>query len=103
MVSKWEKEILSPSPVLTVVPPFGNTTTQVELSILKVRIKAVLDTGSPVNVLSYKLIRKLKLASDLTYNQSYGTSGTASSKDFGDYYNLPMRSGKLLITASTIV
>ena len=31
MVSKWEKEVISPSPVLTVVLLFGNTTTWIEI------------------------------------------------------------------------
>ena len=89
--------------MLTFVPPFGNTTTQVELSILKVRIRAVLDTDSPVNVVSSKIMRKLKLAPYLNYNQSYGTNRTASTKALGAYSALPMRFCKLLITAQAIV
>ncbi|KAJ9070135.1 hypothetical protein DSO57_1011530 [Entomophthora muscae] len=72
MIKKWDKELAEAQDILAFLPPFGCTTTHVEISIQKVKIKAVLDTGSPVNVVSSKLAKKLKLASDLNYHQLYG-------------------------------
>lgn len=79
MLAKWEKELETAQDVLAVLPPFGKDTTQVEVSIQKVKIKAILDTGSPANVVSSKLMKKLKLAPDLNYTQSYGTAGMAQT------------------------
>ncbi|KAJ9053322.1 hypothetical protein DSO57_1025320 [Entomophthora muscae] len=70
MLSKWEKELEAAQDVLAVLRPFGKDTTRVEVSIQKVKIKAILDTGSPVNVVSSKLMKKLKLAPDLNYTQN---------------------------------
>ncbi|KAJ9053444.1 hypothetical protein DSO57_1024062 [Entomophthora muscae] len=62
MIEKWYKELTEAQDILAVLPPFGCTTTCVEISIQKVKIKAILDTVSPVNVVSSKLVMKLKLA-----------------------------------------
>ena len=65
MLAKWEKELEAAQDVLAVLSPFERDTTCVEVSIQKVKIKAILDTGSPVNVVSSKLMKKLKLAPNL--------------------------------------
>ncbi|KAJ9051912.1 hypothetical protein DSO57_1039326 [Entomophthora muscae] len=62
MIKKWDNELAEAQDILAVLSPFGCTTTCVEISIQKVKIKAVLDTGSPVTVVSLKLVKKLKLA-----------------------------------------
>ena len=51
-LKKWEKELQASQDVLAVLPPFSKDTTRVEVAIQKVKIKAILDTGSPVNVVS---------------------------------------------------
>ncbi|KAJ9055114.1 hypothetical protein DSO57_1007600 [Entomophthora muscae] len=79
MLAKWENELEAAQDVLEVLPPFEKDTTRVEVSIQKVKIKAILDTGSPVNVVSSKLMKKLKLAPDLNYTQLYGTAGVETA------------------------
>ena len=103
MVEKWEKKLKASQNVLAVLHPFGKTTTQVEVSIQKVNVKAILDTGSPVNAVLSKLMNKLKLAPDLNYNQIYGTAGLISTKAIGAYSALPMRFRKMLIAAPAVV
>ena len=88
---------------MAALPPFGKTTTRDEVSIQKVKVKGILDTGSPVNVVLSKLMKKLKLAPDLNYNQIYGTAGLTSTKAIGAYSALPMRFGKMLIAATAVV
>ncbi|KAJ9052019.1 hypothetical protein DSO57_1038399 [Entomophthora muscae] len=58
-------------------PP--NASTYNWLPEKKVKIKAILDTGSPVNMVSSKLMKKLKLAPELNYTQSYGIAGMAQT------------------------
>ncbi|KAJ9065114.1 hypothetical protein DSO57_1023214 [Entomophthora muscae] len=103
MLAKWEKELEAAKDVLAVLPPFGKDTTCVEVSIKKVKIKAILDTGSPVNVVSSKLMKKLKLVPDLNYTQLYGTVGMAQAQAIGAYSALSMRFGKLLIASPAAV
>ncbi|KAJ9074753.1 hypothetical protein DSO57_1003407 [Entomophthora muscae] len=74
-----------------------------KISIQKVKIKAVLDTGSPVNVVSSKLVKKLKLAPDLNYHQLYGTAGLIMTCAIGAYYALPMQFGQLLLAVPAVV
>ena len=74
-----------------------------EVAIQKVKIKAILDTGSPVNVVSSKLMKKLKLAPDLAYTQSYGTAGLSTTCAIGAYSALLLRFGKLLLASPAVV
>ena len=90
-------------PVLAVAPQFGTSVTRVEVTVHKVKVVAILDTGSPVNVISSRLARKIKMAPDLDHAVVYGTAGTASTKSIGAYLALPLRFGKLVLTAPAVV
>ncbi|KAJ9064498.1 hypothetical protein DSO57_1029949 [Entomophthora muscae] len=59
--------------------------------------------GSPVNVVSSKLVKKLKLATDLNYHQPYGTAGLSMTRAIGAYSALPMQFDKLLLAAPAVV
>ena len=48
-------------------------------------------------------MRRLKLAPNLNYDQVYGTAGPNSTKALGAYSALPLRFGKLLVTAPAVV
>ncbi|KAJ9064562.1 DNA damage-inducible protein 1 [Entomophthora muscae] len=103
MIEKCDKELAEAQDILAVLPPFGCTTTRVEISIQKVKIKAVLDTGSLVNIVSSKLVKKLKLAPDLNYHQLYGMAGLPMTHAIGSYSALPMQFGKLLLAALAVI
>ncbi|KAJ9071815.1 hypothetical protein DSO57_1033320 [Entomophthora muscae] len=103
MIEKWDKELAEAQDIMAVLPPFGCTITYVEISIQKVKIKAILDMGSPVNVVSLKLVKKLKLAPSLNYHQLYITSGLSMTCAIGAYSSLPMQFGKLLLAVPAIV
>jgi len=68
-----------------------------------VKIKAVLYMGSPVNVVSSKLVKKLKLAHNLNYHQLYGIAGLSMTRAIGAYSALPMQFGKLLLAVPAVV
>ena len=74
-----------------------------EVAVQKVKIRAILDTGSPVNVVYSKLMKKLKLAPELTYNQSYETAGLSTTWAIGAYLALPLCFGKLLLSSPAVV
>ncbi|KAJ9052466.1 DNA damage-inducible protein 1 [Entomophthora muscae] len=48
-------------------------------------------------------MKKLKLAPDLNYHQSYGTAGLSMTCAIGAYSALPMQFGKLLLAAPAVV
>ncbi|KAJ9082458.1 hypothetical protein DSO57_1004379 [Entomophthora muscae] len=103
IIEKWDKELAKAQDILVVLPPFSYPTTCVEISIQKLKIKAILDTGSPANVVSPKLVKKLKLLYDLKYHQLYGTSGLSMTHAIGTYSALPMQFGKLLLATPAVV
>ncbi|KAJ9085721.1 DNA damage-inducible protein 1 [Entomophthora muscae] len=103
MIEKRDKELAKAQYILAVLPPFGFTTTCVEISIQKVKIKVFLDTGSHVNVVFSTLVRKLKLAPSLNCHQSYRKAGLSMTCAMGTYSALPMRFGKLLLAAPAVV
>lgn len=63
----------------------------------------ILDTGSPVNVTSSRFARKIKMYPNLDHAVVYDTAGTASTKSIGAYSALPLRFGKLVLTAPAVV
>ncbi|KAJ9088174.1 hypothetical protein DSO57_1025726 [Entomophthora muscae] len=82
MIKKWDKELAEAQDILAVLTPFGCTTTCIEISIQKVKIKAVLDTGSPVNVASLKLVNNLKLS--VTYNSHWWVFSQINTPKYKD-------------------
>lgn len=54
VIAEWDAELESQEEILTITPPFGKALTFVEVIIQKTRVKAVIDSGSPVNVASSK-------------------------------------------------
>lgn len=71
---------------ITVVPQFRAAVTRVEVNINKVKVIDISYTGSPVNVISSRLAREIKMAPDLNDLVVYGTAGLAITKYIGDYY-----------------
>ncbi|KAJ9083546.1 hypothetical protein DSO57_1033734 [Entomophthora muscae] len=103
MIQKWYKELAEAQDILAVLTPSGCTTTHAEISIQMMKIKTVLETGSPVNVVSSKLVKKLKLAPNLNYHQLYGTAGLSVTCAIEAHSALPMQFGKLLLAAPAVV
>ncbi|KAJ9064488.1 hypothetical protein DSO57_1030110 [Entomophthora muscae] len=77
--------------------------TYIELVVHKLWVRAILDSGAPGNIVSTRLVKKLKLAPDLDYNEEFGTAGPDKTKALGAYSSLPLFFGKLMVTAPAIV
>ena len=45
----------------------------------KVKVRAIIDSGAPINIVSTKLINCLKLLSDIYHAKTYGTAGLSST------------------------
>ncbi|KAJ9055586.1 DNA damage-inducible protein 1 [Entomophthora muscae] len=74
----------------------------IELVVHQLRVRAILDSGAPGNIVSTRLVKKLKLAPDLDYNKEFGTAGPDRAKALGAYSSLLLRFGKLVVTAPAI-
>ncbi|KAJ9052893.1 hypothetical protein DSO57_1029513 [Entomophthora muscae] len=77
--------------------------TYIELVVQKLWVRAILDSGAPGNIVSTRLVKKLKLAPNLDYNEEFGTAGPDKTKALGAYSSLPLCFGKLVVTAPAIV
>ena len=77
--------------------------TYIDMMVHKVKVRAIIDSGAPGNIVSSRLVKKLKLAPDLDYQEVFGTAGPLTTKAMGAYSSLPLRFGKLIVTAPAIV
>ncbi|KAJ9063371.1 hypothetical protein DSO57_1000698 [Entomophthora muscae] len=75
----------------------------IELVVHKLQIRAILDSGAPGNIVSTRLVKKLKIAPDLNYNEEFGTAGPKKTKALGAHLSLPLCFSKLVVTAPAIV
>lgn len=73
------------SPVLAIGSNFSTTVTRVKVTVHKVKVIAILDTGSHVNVISSRFFRKIKMAPDSDHSVFYGTAGLAGTQSVGVY------------------
>lgn len=69
----------------------------------KIKIRAIVDTGAPINVINTQFAKKLGIASDIDYRKKFGTAGMQSTTAQSTYSALPLCFGAFLISASAIV
>ncbi|KAJ9053512.1 hypothetical protein DSO57_1023551 [Entomophthora muscae] len=86
-------------------PHYGeqHNCTYIELVVHRLQVRAILDSGAPGNIVSTRLVKKLKLAPELDYNEEFGTEGPEKTKALGSYSSLLLCFGKLVVTAPAIV
>ncbi|KAJ9055018.1 hypothetical protein DSO57_1008361 [Entomophthora muscae] len=78
-------------------------TTALESFLAQFKVRAILDSGAPGNIVSTRLVKKLKLEPDLDYNKEFETAGPDRKKTLETYLFLPLCFGKLVVTAPAIV
>ena len=77
--------------------------TYVDILVNNYPVRAIVDSGAPINIISTKLVSKIGLKPDLEYSHEYGTAGTHSVMSKGAYSSLPLTFGNLSISAPAIV
>lgn len=90
-------------PVLNFTSQFSTTVTYLEDAYHNFKFIAILYTGSPVKVISSCLARESKITPDIDLLVMYGTTDLANTKLIGAYLYLPLRFGKLVLTAASVV
>ena len=69
----------------------------------KIKVHVVVDSGASGNIVSTKLMKKLRLVPDIVHSQSYGMAGPEKTTSLGAYYALPLRFGNIQMSALVIV
>ena len=77
--------------------------TYVDILVNNYPVRAIVDSGAPINIISTKLVSKIGLKPDLEYACEYGTAGTHSVMSKGAYSSLPLTFGNLSISAPAVV
>ncbi|KAJ9088633.1 hypothetical protein DSO57_1021113 [Entomophthora muscae] len=83
--------------------PILRSCTWIEVTIFDTPIRAVLDTGAPTNIISSRLVRRLRFLPDISYAESFFTAGVESIKSNGAYSSVPLRFGELVVTYPAVV
>jgi hypothetical protein len=77
--------------------------TYVNIWVNKIKVRAIIDSGAPGNIISTKFMKRLKLMPDILHEQNYGTAGIHGVTSKGAYSVLPIRFGSLQVAAPAIV
>lgn len=68
-----------------------------------IKIHAIVETSSPINVFSTRFAKRLDIAPNLEYCKEFGTAGPQSTTAQGVYSALPLHFGLLSVAAPAIV
>ncbi|KAJ9071981.1 hypothetical protein DSO57_1031859 [Entomophthora muscae] len=77
--------------------------TYIDMVVHKVKVRAIIDSGAPGNIVSFRLVKKLKVVPDLDYQEVFGTVSPLTTKAMDAYSSLPLWFGKLIVTAPAII
>ncbi|KAJ9089393.1 hypothetical protein DSO57_1013332 [Entomophthora muscae] len=102
------REALNPQGVHAALPmelhnPILCLCTWIKVTIFDTSIRAVLDTGAPINIIFSCLVRRLGFMPDISYAESFFTAGVESIKSNGAYSSVPLRFGELVLTYPEVV
>ena len=67
------------------------------------KVRAVLDSGAPLVILSSKFVKKIPFKPDVSYDKIFGTAGNIKVQFLGVYYLVHLKFGSLVITTPAIV
>ncbi|KAJ9081743.1 hypothetical protein DSO57_1011337 [Entomophthora muscae] len=73
------------------------------IAVFMTHVQVILNTGAPGNIISLWLVKKLKLAPDLAYNEKFGTERPQTTRAKGAYSSLTLCFKKLMVNAPAIV
>ncbi|KAJ9089530.1 DNA damage-inducible protein 1 [Entomophthora muscae] len=77
--------------------------TYADMFVNKLKVRAIINTGAPINIVSSKLVRRMGLTPDIGHKKQYGTAGLGCTTAQGEYSALPLRFGLLAVSAPAIM
>ena len=84
------------------ISPYSECT-YADIFVCKIKVRAIIDSGAPINIVSTKLVKRLGIAPDIAHHKEYGTAGPHSTMSEGAYSALPLQIGSLAVTAPAVV
>ncbi|KAJ9073880.1 DNA damage-inducible protein 1 [Entomophthora muscae] len=77
--------------------------TYTDIFVNKLKVRAIINTGALINIVSSKLIQQMGLAPDIDHKKSYVIAGLDCTIAQGAYSALPLHFGSLAVSAPAIV
>ncbi|KAJ9064195.1 hypothetical protein DSO57_1032992 [Entomophthora muscae] len=77
--------------------------TYCDILVNKVKVQAIIDSSTPVNIVSTTLVKQLKIAPNIDYCKQYGNAGPVPTVSQGMYSALPLQFGSLAVSSPAIV
>ncbi|KAJ9079507.1 DNA damage-inducible protein 1 [Entomophthora muscae] len=77
--------------------------TYADIFVNKLKVRAIINTGAPKNIVSSKLVRQMGLTPDIDHKKQYGTAGLGCTTAHRAYSALPLHFGLLAVSAPAIV
>ena len=77
--------------------------TFVDILVNNQSVRAIVDLGAPMNIISTKLVKRLGVPPDIEHKKEYGTAGPHNTTSQGAYLVLPLRFGSIAVTAPAVV
>ncbi|KAJ9087418.1 DNA damage-inducible protein 1 [Entomophthora muscae] len=74
-----------------------------DIFVNKLKVRAIIDTGAPINIVSSKLVQQMGLVPDIDHKKQYGTAGLDCTTAQGAYSVLPLSFGSLAVSTPAIV
>ena len=75
----------------------------VDILVNNQSVRAIVDLGAPMNIISTKLVKRLGVPPDIEHKKKYGTAGPRNTTSQGAYLALPLRFGSIAVTAPAVV
>ncbi|KAJ9090198.1 hypothetical protein DSO57_1004776 [Entomophthora muscae] len=77
--------------------------TYANISVNKVKVRAIITSREPINIIFTSLVQKLGLAPDIAHNRVYGTAGLHTTTSEGAYSVIPMQFGSITVSSPAVV
>ncbi|KAJ9052726.1 hypothetical protein DSO57_1031353 [Entomophthora muscae] len=77
--------------------------TYADISVNKVKVREIIDSRAPINIISTRLVQKLGLAPDIAHNRVYSTASLDTTTSEGAYSMIPMQFGSIVVSSPAVV
>ncbi|KAJ9079202.1 hypothetical protein DSO57_1037790 [Entomophthora muscae] len=77
--------------------------TYANISVNKMKVRAIIDSRAKINIVFTCLVQKLGLAPDIAHSRVYGTAGLHTTTSKGAYSAIPMQFGSIAVSSPAVV
>ncbi|KAJ9061031.1 hypothetical protein DSO57_1024696 [Entomophthora muscae] len=77
--------------------------TYAEISVNKVKVRAIIDSRAPISIVSTCLVQKIGLAPYIVHSRVYGTVGLHTTTSEGAYSAIQMQFGSIAVSLPAVI